>query len=306
MEPTAPTDKRPWHKVAWPWELEILVLLFVGLALLFSLGCCLYPKNTAGLPLITQADMIRRAMRHQPDLPNPFWTLSICGLYLLHILVARRSSRFLSSSLSHLVSPAIFAVIVHNRLYAFSEKTGVALISVSNTVFDTSLWLIGALVLTAVFVRFNLARILLGFKDCDWVYTTTSQLDRTFFKLIYRLTPLLYFPRLIRICPDGILIEGWFYIMPISFQDIRILDTVRGTAFAASSFCLATSLNSLARIETTDKSRPVLISPRHSEVFLRYCRQFTYPASPGADHERSRITAVGETVVHHDNPKHRR
>ena len=103
---------------------------------------------------------------------------------------------------------------------------------------------------------------------------------------------------MIRICPDGILIEGWFYIMPIPFKDIRILDVVHGSAFAASSFCLATSLNSLARIEATDKSRPVLISPRNSDVFLRYCQQFTYPSSPDADYEKSPITAVGETIRH--------
>ena len=76
-----------------------------------------------------------------------------------------------------------------------------------------------------------------------------------------------------RACPQGILVEGWFYVMPIPFTSIQAVDPVQGTAFISSGYCLATTTSSLLRVQITERTEPILISPRDRESFLHYCHQ---------------------------------
>ena len=59
------------------------------------------------------------------------------------------------------------------------------------------------------------------------------------------------------------------------------MDAIQESALTVSGYCLATSTNSLLRVHITEKSEPILISPRDNDTFARYCKQFIIRKRPG-------------------------
>lgn len=67
------------------------------------------------------------------------------------------------------------------------------------------------------------------------------------------------------------MIVGWLYIMPIPFRAIESI--VRSTKhhFISSSYSLATSTSNLVKIQLSDTSLPLFISPENPDEFVNYC-----------------------------------
>ena len=266
--------KQRWGPPGWPWELELLAFIFVviSIAVPYYLQIQETPAEEQHMSVLAQAERQLQQQRAKQaswrDLQEFFWAIVIVGLYIAHIAIAAMGSDYMSTPFTHLFSPLIFSMITYFRLFSL-QHTGSAIISGSPL--EIVLWIIGVLAITFMVARIRMARYLLNFKNVEWEVSSPTQMDKTYLQLIAYLRPLIYPPRMYRACDKGILIEGWFYAMPVAFDSIQGMDTVRGAAFASSGYCLATSANALLRIQVADKSEPILISPRDHLNFLHYC-----------------------------------
>ena len=275
-------DKQHWGPPGWPWELELLALVFVVTAILvpYYLQYMQAPEPSQ-MSLMAKAEHARRQeMTTWQDMEGFFWAIIIVGFYLVHIAMASASIDFMSTPFTHLFSPLVFSVITYYRLFKLKTVALAGTPLVSGKPLEIGIWLTGVLVITYLVARIRMARLMLGFRDTDWDVTTPSLFDKTYTELMVQIRPLIYAPRLCRACSKGILIEGWFYAMPLPFDSIQSIDAVQGTTMVSSSYCLATSLRSMVRIQIAEKAEPVLISPKDRAAFLRYCQQHVAAKTP--------------------------
>ena len=275
-------DKQHWGPPGWPWELELLALVFVVTAILvpYYLQYMQAPEPSQ-MSLMAKAEHARRQeMTTWQDMEGFFWAIIIVGFYLVHIAMASASIDFMSTPFTHLFSPLVFSVITYYRLFKLKTVALAGTPQVSGKPLEIGIWLTGVLVITYLVARIRMARLMLGFRDTDWDVTTPSLFDKTYTELMVQIRPLIYAPRLCRACSKGILIEGWFYAMPLPFDSIQSIDAVQGTTMVSSSYCLATSLRSMVRIQIAEKAEPVLISPKDRVAFLRYCQQHVAAKTP--------------------------
>ena len=275
-------DKQHWGPPGWPWELELLALVFVVTAILvpYYLQYMQAPEPSQ-MSLMAKAEHARRQeMTTWQDMEGFFWAIIIVGFYLVHIAMASASIDFMSTPFTHLFSPLVFSAITYYRLFKLKTVALAGTPLVSGKPLEIGIWLTGVLVITYLVARIRMARLMLGFRDTDWDVTTPSLFDKTYTELMVQIRPLIYAPRLCRACSKGILIEGWFYAMPLPFDSIQSIDAVQGTTMVSSSYCLATSLRSMVRIQIAEKAEPVLISPKDRVAFLRYCQQHVAAKTP--------------------------
>jgi len=275
-------SKQRWGPPGWPWELELLALVFVitAIAVPYYLQYMQTPEPTE-MSLLQQAQIAK----HQDasswrDLEGFFWALVIVGLYLAHLAMASASIDFMSTPFTHLFAPLVFSLITYYRLSKLNDggtETGI----LNNSPTEFIVWISGVLLITYMVARIRMARLMLKFKDVDWDMSTPSLFDRTYLELMIQVRPLIYPPRHIRACEDGLLIEGWFYAMPIPFDSLHAIDAVQGAAFTSQGYSLATSVRSLVRLQVSEKAEPILISPRDRNALVRYCqRQLALRAPP--------------------------
>jgi hypothetical protein len=67
------------------------------------------------------------------------------------------------------------------------------------------------------------------------------------------------------------LVEGWFYVMAIPFNLVQSIGAVPQAAHSTPGDFFATSTRSLIRIELTESTSPLFISPSNFDEFLKYC-----------------------------------
>ncbi|HOW97906.1 MAG TPA: hypothetical protein P5567_00715 [Kiritimatiellia bacterium] len=263
-----------WGPPGWPWELELLALVFVVTAIVVPYYLQAQTTESPQLSILAQAEQAQASQRGSwQDLQEFIWAVIIVGLYLAHLVVASSSIDYMSTPFTHLFSPLLFSMITYYRLYTLVKDSPTATAIVSGSPLEIALWVLGVLVITFMVARIRMARYMLNFKHVDWDLTTPTLFDRSFWELAVYLRPLIYPPRLYRACPNGILIEGWVYAMPIPFETIHSVDAVQGAGFLSSGYCLATSAKSLVRLQISEKAEPLLISPKDRAEFVRYCEQ---------------------------------
>jgi hypothetical protein len=78
-----------------------------------------------------------------------------------------------------------------------------------------------------VVARIRMARYLLKLQHPEWDISTPSVRDATSRELFLHMDRLLYPPRLLHLCSEGILIEGWLYVMPLPFQAVQAVEPVK-------------------------------------------------------------------------------
>ena len=267
--------KQRWSPPGWPWELELLALVFVIIAIAVPYYLKLaQPPPEASQSLLAQAQTLRREeMSTWEDLQGFFWAIILIGLYLTHLAMGAASIDYMSTPFTHLFAPLLFSIITYVRLYNLNLGVGPSSFIVRGALWEVIAWLGGVAIITYLVARMRMARLMLSFRGVDWKISTPSLRDSTYWQLIFQLRPLIYPPRWLRACEDGILIEGWFYAMPLAFDNIHAVDAVQGAAMFTHGYCLSTSLNSMVRIQVADRTEPILISPKDRNAFVRYCQE---------------------------------
>ena len=287
-----------WGPPGWPWELELLALVFVITAIAVPYYLQAQTSETSQMSILAQAEQARQSQMGSWRAMQEFiWAVILVGIYLAHLVIASSSIDYMSTPFTHLFSPLVFSMITYYRLYTLIKSAPTATAIVSGSPVEIILWILGVLVITFMVARIRMARYMLNFKNVDWDISTPTLFDKTFWELAIYLRPLIYPPRMYRACPKGILIEGWVYAMPIPFETVHAVDAVQGAAFLSSGYCLATSAKSLVRLRISEMSEPLLISPKDRVEFVRYCEQrlaVTRPIRIQADTRRG--TAPGTTA----------
>jgi len=267
------SSKRTWGPSGWPWELELLALVFVIIALIipFYLTYMEGPSQTE-MSLIQQAESSRRVEQASlDDQRSFFWAVIIIGLYIGHLIIAGASVEMISTPFIYLFTPLVFSMITYYRLYMLSFQKNAANI-VSGNPLEIAVWALAVIFITLLVTRIRMSRHLLRFKGITWELVSKSKIDGTFFsELALTIRPLLYPPRFYKACSEGILIEGWLYILPVPFHAIQSVDSVKRMGFMTSGKYLATSTRSMVRIQLTETTTPLYISPSDRDAFLQYC-----------------------------------
>ncbi|MGD9873056.1 MAG: hypothetical protein AB7T27_02180 [Kiritimatiellia bacterium] len=259
-------ETKRWAPPARPLLLELLALVFVILAI--AIPAYLQHVNAASVP---SQDVVSAQVHNLQTSNSLFWGIGILGLYLVHLYLANESNDRISTSVTHFLAPVAFAMITYYRLFSLKEST---LDVVSGSPFEIAKWAVGVFAITLLLARLRMAGQMRKFADVQWDLDTNAQYDASYFQIMMFMYPLLYPPRCYHVCPQGLLIEGWFYIMPIPFDVIRSVEVINysGTGSSGGLF-LASSGKKLVRFQTNDDPKPVYISPADRDGFVKYCTQ---------------------------------
>ena len=272
-----------WSPPGWPWELEILALVFVifSIAVPYYLHISQSPDLTS-LSLLEQAEFerqqeVRGTWQESSDF---IWAIAIAMAYLAHLVIASASINFVSTPFSHLFAPILFAAITYYRLLKIHSDSGIYTPIVQGTALEITVLTLGVLVITFLVARIRMARHMLNFRDVTWEVSTPTLLDSTFGQIAIRIQPLIYPPRMYRASADGLIVEGWLYVMPIPYNIIQSIDHVARVSIQSAGYYLATSTKHLVRIQLTESPDPIFISPQDIRGFLRYCQQHVTALKP--------------------------
>ncbi len=276
-------EEKRWAPPGWPWELELLALIFVLTAVIIP-----YYLQATTTPDLSQLSLFERyELEKQEESRGTWqessdfiWAIGIICLYLAHIVMAGASVNFLSTSFTHLFAPLMFAGITYYRLLQLKTDVTTNTGIVRGSVLEVFVLAAGVLVITFLVARIRMARHMLHFRDVVWEVATPTLFDSTFPRIAGRLQPLIYPPRMYRACAEGLMVEGWLYVLPIPYRLIHAIDRVPRAALQGTGYYLATSTQNLVRIQLTESPEPIFISPTDQASFLRYCQQHIVALKP--------------------------
>jgi hypothetical protein len=289
--------KERWGAPGWPWELELLALVFVAIALAvpYYLLAAQTPEPTE-LSLLAKAEMAQRDPANTwQQMQGFFWGVVIVGLYLAHLGMAATSLDFMSTPFTHFSAPLVFSLIAYYRLFTLGRGAPLSTQIVTGAPVEVVCWILGVLVITFLVARLRMARLMLRYHGVDWEFSTPAVFDRTYFESIAHFHALVYPPRVFRACPEGFLVEGWFYAMPVPFSSVVSIDRVKAGSLASSGYSLATSLNSMVRITVAEMPQPMFISPKDVDGFVAYCVPQIGAARAARGHDTRHGTRAGDT-----------
>lgn len=268
--------KSIWGLPGWPWELEFLAFIFVLCALLIPY---FYQSEAATEQETIEKEKVtlvkKAALEDAPEIKTDvwfeemkgfFWALVIVIAYFGHIILASTSYNYVSTPISHLLAPLIFVAILYYRLIQGRI--------IGSGIWTPVGWFFGVLIITLLVARIRMARHMLNFRHVDWEINDPTQMDATFFELLPTFRPLFYFPHIFRACAEGIIIEGWFYILPIAFDMVEGMSVVEEPSMSSQGHFFATSNRQMVEINLYEDATPIYISPKDPETFVTYCSQY--------------------------------
>lgn len=291
--------KGKWNPPSWPWELELITLIFFLAALLVPFY---FTSDTKTIAQINEAAANGSFTSGQDLLNTQFgflWAVAIVAVYIMHLTFSFIEMDRVTASPVHLLSPCVFAVLAYYRVDHIPNLHNTSLSSIDGSLSQVLALIVVVGLVTSILARLRKYRYLLEFDDVQWEITTPAVYDASYFSMMLVIRPLLYAPRQYRACSDGILIEGWFYASPISFSDMRAIAILK-TASTTSSGGLyyASSSKNLVRMELYDSLKQTYISPKNREEFVRYCIQHIArkkPSSRKADPTRHDMLRAADT-----------
>ena len=261
-------QKGEWSLPGWPWELELMALVFViaGLALplyISSLPAAAGHASGAGNPAAA-------ALREQSGL---LWGIGILGMYVIHLLFARSSIDLISTPFTHLFAPLFFAMLAYYRIFITSNNSGMSFPLATGSPAQFLLLALAVMFITLVLARLQMARYMMSLVQTKWEITAPTLMDRSYAQLMAQVKPLFYAPRSYRACEQGIIVEGWFYVMAIPFRFVQSIGAINNFSISTAGNYFATSMHSLIRLELRESTEPLFISPTGRDEFLKYCVQ---------------------------------
>lgn len=273
----APEQSPIWVQPKRPLEIEAIVLLFLLVALLMPLYIGMIHTEPPPPPqtLLEQArGPAAPAATNFSNVVGMLWGVSILGLYLMHVTMGSSFLNYNTTPAYYLVAPLIFGGIAYYRMYQQQ-----ALYSLSEPLVSASPGIVflafsGILLATCLLARMRMLRYRLRYRKIDWDMVLAARRDKTFWsQLAWQFRPLLYPPRRYRVCPDGLLIEGWLYLRAVPMRILEDVEHVEQFNSLLQAEIYAGSARDLVQINLSEQSQPILISPRHHEEVIQYCRE---------------------------------
>lgn len=251
------SKNKTWSPPGWPFEMDLLSLAFVVIALMVPYT---FFERAIG-------NDVANALHEQQHV---LWAIGIVVLYVMQLVIGGATLELISTPFLHLIAPAVFAVIAYYRSAATIAQAKM------DHFIDGSWWHYVVVVLVAIALSLLLARLrtmrtLRAYRDVKWDIVQKAPYDSTYWQMIPEFQPLVYPPRFYRASEEGILIEGFFYVMAIPFTLFQSLSPVMGLGAVSNGRYLASSSRNLIRIELLDNAEPLFISPANRREFLTYC-----------------------------------
>ncbi|HIE11761.1 MAG TPA: hypothetical protein EYP62_09115 [Kiritimatiellae bacterium] len=269
-----------WRPRSWPWDLEVLTVTSL-------LGAMFVPPIVAAVLWEGSASVVGRLVAGWIVADSYIWMLCLLGLYFGYVIWASLTLDYVSTPFVHLVAPLLFSIIMSGRIFLTNVIAPIVRGGVVAAYFST--FPLGVLVITLIIAVLRKRRHLALFDDVEWDISARPRVDMTFFEeLVSKIQPLFYFPRMYHACGEGILIEGWTYIMPLPFFEMESINLAERGELITSGFYTAGSVKGLLRIKLYDRQDPVLISPVHPNLFMRYCEQLLIGLSPAEEEQKKR------------------
>ena len=267
--------KNTWATPGWPFELDLLALLFLLAAVLipFSLFNGYSPEVNADTNL---------AVAKLKEQTYILWSIGICVLFVMHLALAGANMEIISTPFLHLVSPMVFALLAYFRVHSVASDIGQPVWYATGEPKQIVLLALGVFFLTFLAARLRMLRYLLRFRDTRWDLVLKSSYDSSYLELIAQFRPLVYPPRRYRACEEGFIVEGFFYIIAIPFAMVQTINPVRNVGFSSAGNYYASNTQSMVRLELLDSGKPIFISPDQRDEFIQYCARHvarTRPAS---------------------------
>ncbi len=260
--------------MGWPWELDILTLVFVVIAL--AAPYFIFSEHTASATIDNPATSQLNEQAYM------LWAIGICVLFVMHLALAGSMSDTLSTPFLHLVAPLVFALLAYYRIHAVSSDLG-NVTPVNGSLSQVAMLVGSTLAVSLLIAKLRTVRHLLRFRDVTWDKIERSTFDSSFFELITQFRPLIYTPRLYRACSEGILVQGWFYTIAMPFEMIQSISAVRTMNISSDGDYYATNTHNLIRFELLDRNKPIFISPENRDDFIHYCAHHVARIRPPAN-----------------------
>lgn len=273
-----------WTKTSWPWELEIITIFFLLIALLLPL----YIEYTTPVVPIDELTLTEQARLEQPytdtvkalgQQKNMVVGLSIAGAYIGYLVLALLSNRMISTSFLHLIAPVVFAVVAYFRLKTYNQGTEANTQMLVGTWWEPIVWFGGTFLLCILIALLRKKRHLGYFQEEEWIETMPNRKGKgsispgSLFAWLYPVNSL-------RISENGILVEGHLYILPLSFRKIKSIVHKRTVSMTSSDYNLATRKRDLVRVQLTSMEIPYILSPQDPDRFI----QLTHDTAPSSSH----------------------
>jgi hypothetical protein len=200
--------------------------------------------------------------------------LMISGLiYLAYLFTPNPFIAMVTVPLSDLFAPFVFSAILYMRLLSGIRRAGSEFLGIQGKAADILLWIALTFLLVAITLFINICRNRLRWRKTRFDITSPSLRDKSFRRLMLNLYPLFYTPHNFRICADGIIIVGWYYIMAIPISAVQKIHLERHPStdeLIGNTAFLATSSKRLIRLTVKGLSRPLFISPKKHSAFMMY------------------------------------
>ena len=265
---------KAWSTPGWPWELEIPTIIFA----LAAISAPLYVNSLFHVeapPAILLSSVPHNAAAQSLQQQyGILWGVGIIGLYILHFVFSLGSVTNISTPFSSIASPTVFAALAYYRVHDVATDAGRNVAVMTNSVGQIILGFTMVILFSLLLARLRMARQLLHYRDEKWDMVSPAKYDSSYFELIAQMNPLIYPPRVYRASENGILIEGWYYFIPVLHSETHSISAVSKAVLATRGHYLASSAHNLIRMELADSQTPVFISPTDREGFLKYCAHF--------------------------------
>ncbi len=259
-------QKNEWSLPGWPWELELFALIFVALAVFVPLGIHATQQAPVSRSLVEAV-----STRAWLDKGLVFWSVGIIGVYLVHLILARTDTRLLTASFPHMFAPLFFAMVAYARIYVTARDHGIPFAFARGAVAQMGALALAVIFMTLLLARLQVARYMMKLRDVKWDVSTPARWDVSSWRVLAQIKPLVYAPQYYRAGEKGILVEGWFYVMAVPFRLFHSIGAVTQVSLATAGDFFVSSMRSLVRLELTERTNPIFLSPDNRDEFLKYC-----------------------------------
>lgn len=258
--------KTAWEQIKRPWELEILTALIVLLGIVLPY---LLPQTDFD---VVQAFLDESTILQQRDY-SILWIPGFVIMYVLYLMAASHSAAYVSMPFVSIIAPIGFAVLVYVRLFSILKGHETTWPIARGTAGEMTAWILLVLSISVYLTLRRKHHEMKKFDEMEWDIVMKPKVDRSLWRLSLRIQPLFYIAKSYRACGDGILIEGWTYVIPVPFNRMRGMASARTGDLMMAGFYAASSMESLIRIQISGFSDPIFLSPDHPNLFHKYCEQ---------------------------------
>lgn len=208
------------------------------------------------------------------DVRYQFLATAFLGvLYVGHVLWAYSTTEYITLSASHLLAPTLFAGGAFVRMYQHSSLIGYVEHLFPRPALQATLLLFGVQAITLLIARHRMLRVWRRFRGMDWDLVMKTRRDRSWLTLMLaRIQPAFYPPHSFRACPEGIVVEGFTFAMPVAFREIERVYPVGTASLSSPGTYLASSATRLVAVKLYEEDDPFLLSPDNPERFCAYCQ----------------------------------